>query len=322
MDVYEFILEPESSVATNSQTAYPIQSDTVMGQVLWQLYYAQGEKALLELKGNLKNGAKLAVSSAIPTGYLPVPKIPRGIRASNKLNCKELEQEKKLKKIGYLKIEHWQQLCNNLSTHSLTSTLKAGNSYSEQKPAWLDELVMKVAINRKTFQAQEGQLFTQREFFFNKGAYSTLSLFFASSIISVEEFAAYLKRALLSGYGKRASTGKGYVKIKDCQKANLPQASNPNAFMVLGNYYPSAQEKENHSFNGFYILNTKFGKLGDVKAKSRNPFKQPLLHFEPGSLFKAKPENVVVGTVIENVSSEPDVWQHLQTICLGVNLSE
>jgi CRISPR-associated protein Csm4 len=192
-----------------------------------------------------------------------------------------------------------------------------------QLSPWQNASVIKVAINRNTFKALEGQLYTVQEYYFNSEQFKTLSLFFASNYLDKDTFSKYLELVLLNGYGKKASTGKGYMEVLETKEANLPNAGNPNAFMVLGNYYPSEAEINNHKFAGFYALNTKFGKLGDAKAKSQNPFKQPHLVFEPGSVFKATPKGAVVGRLIENISkSEPEVWQHCQTLCLGVQINE
>ncbi len=102
-----------------------------------------------------------------------------------------------------------------------------------------------------------------------------------------DEFRAYsLVEALRligkSGFGKDASTGLGRFEVNHYKEIDLQSigAENPNACYTLA---PCVPEKDAFS-KIFFTPFTRFGRHGDILAKSGKPFKNPVIMADEGAV--------------------------------------
>jgi len=139
-------------------------------------------------------------------------------------------------------------------------------------------------INRLTNTTGKGRFapFTSDQVVFNKD----VMLFVFAAIredISISQLKTAFQRIGETGFGKDASTGLGKFDIFSINEVNLFVfgSPNPNACYTLSPCIP-----EKGIFSDFYFIPfTRFGRHGDVLAKSKNPFKNPILMADEGAVF-------------------------------------
>jgi CRISPR-associated protein Csm4 len=129
------------------------------------------------------------------------------------------------------------------------------------------------------------------------------------TVLSIEQVREGLERIGTSGFGKDASTGLGRFELGEDNEMDLPEmgSPSPNACYTLS---PCVPEKETYK-EMFFAPFTRFGRHGDVLAKSKNPFKNPVIMADEGAIFIPKTQDIFnkpyIGTAVRNVSlSEPN----------------
>lgn len=323
MKTYEITIKPKSSFVTS------LQSDTIFGHICWAYRYRNGEDKLIELLENIKGGKTLLISSAFPVGYLPKPKIKPLLQEERetiiyeKFGNERLDAFQAIKKSAkktLIKKELFIKHINNLSEKGILSDLLNEESQEKKKG---EEFVLKNTINRNTFTVvEDGGLHGREEKYFD----SEQSIYFSSNILTADEFVYLLNDISLTGFGKKKSTGKGQFEIVgDPKDANLPKVDEPNAFMTLSNYVPSADEQ----VDGWYELFTKYPKVGgEFAVRGHNggsvmPYKNPILMFAPGSVFKTNTQRNTYGQLLNNVYPPlPNVVQYGFAFPLEVRVNE
>lgn len=122
--------------------------------------------------------------------------------------------------------------------------------------------------------------------------------------ISVERVATALRRIGETGFGKDASTGLGRFEVLTFCEVDFSSwgSSEPDACYTLGPCVP-----EHGAFTETYFTPfTRFGRHGDVLAKSSNPFKNPVIMADEGALFMPRQRTFFqkpwVGSAVTTVS--------------------
>jgi len=104
------------------------------------------------------------------------------------------------------------------------------------------------------------------------------------------------------GFGRDASIGMGRFEICEWDEIKMPSPENANACYVLAPCVPEKNIFEESYFSPFI----RFGKHGDRLAGSRNPFKNPIIMADEGSVFIPKGKNVFkkpyIGRAVKGVS--------------------
>lgn len=106
------------------------------------------------------------------------------------------------------------------------------------------------------------------------------------------------------GFGKDASTGLGKFKVGNIAEIDLTAlgSDKPNACYTLSPSVPNNRMFSKMFFSPF----TRFGRHGDVLAKSKNPFKNPVIMADEGGVFVPKERDLLrrsyIGRAIKNVS--------------------
>ena len=118
-----------------------------------------------------------------------------------------------------------------------------------------------------------------------------------------------------SGYGKRASIGKGAFEYRAFEKVSVKK--NSNAFMTLS---PVVIDDENLK-EFYYEPFTRFGKHGGGLA-STNPFKSPLLMADSGSvvIYDEICEKEYIGKAISGHSTNANTVHRGYSILIATEI--
>ncbi len=110
------------------------------------------------------------------------------------------------------------------------------------------------------------------------------------------------------GFGKDASSGLGKFVLGEENEMDIKDmgSDSPNACYTLS---PCVPENDTYS-DIFFMPFTRYGKHGDVLAKSDNPFKNPVIMADEGAILMPKSKDVFnklyIGQAVVNVSkAEP-----------------
>ncbi len=303
MGYYRYTIEPLSAFAT------PLRSDTLYGHLLCAVAEWEGDSAVAELIDVFKSDSPpFRLSSAFPSGFLPMPVLPGIPRARFRerfahgddvvVLVDKLGRYKGLRKLGYLPLKVWRELRAGLSQEKIFAAYLEDETAFEP-PKSENVLEPHNSIDRRGDNVlDEGGLFFTQVTFYKPG--SKLDLYVQSDDVKrFEEILAYMAQ---TGFGADRTTGKGHFQW-ECDpnfdqdlfeaegdwQMNLSVCATPTLTEVAGHYKP-------------FI---KHGKVWSGFGES-NPFKKPFLAFEEGSVFRRVPGP---GHVLQNVHSDPKVVQ-------------
>ncbi|MFN3395986.1 MAG: type III-A CRISPR-associated RAMP protein Csm4 [Thermodesulfovibrionales bacterium] len=326
MKTYEITIKPTSGFGT------PLKGDTLFGHICWQVAYDDSllGMSISKLLADYTASPFLIVSSAFPkinNSYaLKRPDMPLDMLFDFSGNSKAdiIAKRKELKS------RHWMFVKNGSRVQSIISDeLYKGDEqlFSELFPSKdvetqrqmrkkgiksfvIDYTQSHNTINRLTGKTGEGQFApysVDQRVFINE---AELVIFAGlRDDITIEGVVRSLKQIGASGFGKDASTGLGRFEVSDYKEIDLCTigADNPNACYTLA---PSVPEKDAFS-KMFFTPFTRFGRHGDVLAKSGRPFKNPVIMADEGAVFVAREASVFnkpfIGTAVLGISkAEPN----------------
>lgn len=325
MKKYEINIKPTSGFGT------PLKGDTLFGHICWVAAYDESlfgmniEKLLSDYRTN----PFIIVSSAfllVADNYVfKRPDLPLDmlfdIKSDNKADIIAKRKELKGRRwmlikngtgLQYIKADG-QYLNDNMLLEQILGNesieIKRLYRKKEIKSIEVDYTQPHNTINRLTGTTGEGQ-FTP---------YSVDQKVFIQDIelvvfiglrddISIDSVIKALKQIGKVGFGKDASTGLGRFEVSGFKEIdfNIMGAENPNACYTLS---PCVPEKEAFS-KMFFIPFTRFGRHGDILAKSGKPFKNPVIMADEGAVFVAKDTSLFskpyIGTAVTGLSkAEP-----------------
>jgi CRISPR-associated protein Csm4 len=110
----------------------------------------------------------------------------------------------------------------------------------------------------------------------------------------------------------------------ECIESNLlSKKSKSNYLYALSPFVPLREDINNLYFQPF----TRFGKHGESLAKSKKPFKKPIIMADEGALINTKKtfdkNYPILGSAVCGISDvEPNAVTQGYTLCLPVNLQE
>ncbi len=338
MKTYEITIKPLSGFAT------PLKGDTIFGHFCWQLVYDE-QKLLGELFDTLiaryLEAPFVVFSSAFPKLYankvytyaLPSPNLPP--------DCMfDLPQDtvQRIKKRKEVKSKKWMlvpegkkfssfrdlKFCND---KELFDEFKAALSDTERRQIHkgggssfiADFLQPHNTINRHTGTTGEGRF---APFSVEHGVYypnTELALFFGidDDVVTIEQVTTAIERIGDMGFGRDASSGLGRFSLGEYMEIDLVGlgSDNPNACYTLA---PCVPEKGVYA-DAFFTPFTRFGKHGDVLARSGNPFKCPVVMADEGAVFMPKnrdiPTKPYIGVGVTDISLVQD-----KTVAQGYSL--
>lgn len=277
---------------------HPPTAPTLWGHLAWWVRYTQGERALLEWLEAFRHDPPFLISSAFPTGYLPRPLLPP-------IPVQDTIQRKKLKGLRYLSFETFARVIQE----GEKALLEAPELSQDKAPRITVATQTRVGIARSTGTAQEGILFTDRVYWLGQQEWTVY--------VQLRQGADYLETALREigtfGYGGKASVGLGRFEMVGVEEIELPETENPTHYVTLAPTLPQGE--------GFWALETYWGRLGGHYAQAETPFKRPYLRAREGSVFSRVPSARLLD-VTPNPAPEQEVkvWEYLYAFPLGVRV--
>lgn len=253
MTLYKTTITPRSNFTT------PLKGDTLFGQICWAIRYGLGEDKLNELLSDYDKKPFLIVSDGFASGYLPKPSMPSHLLGEN------LELKKENRKKIWLSIEDLQS--GNFKNAKTSDEI----GYELKKIA-----TIKNSINYLTFTTDGSGKFAPYALMEIKLGKQDI-YFLLDDKLEFKELETAFKLISKSGYGKRASIGKGAFEYSAFEKVSVKKSS--NAFMTLS---PVVVDDKNLK-EFYYEPFTRFGKHSGGLA-STNPFKSPILMADSGSV--------------------------------------
>lgn len=310
MKVYEITIKPISGFGT------PLKGDTLFGHFCWQIAYDDNlvDKSLDDLLLNYQTRPFAVFSSCCPkfcigTTYhyaLKTPDLPMESLFNLPNDKKEkIKKRKEYKAKRWMVIEKGKRFSSFkeigfISDKELLEKAKTNISNETRRQMRRSESKNFIAalsqshnsINRLTGRTGEERFAPfaiEQQVFYPK---TKLALFVGvdETVINIDQVRIGLERIGGTGFGKDASTGLGRFELGEVGEADLfgMGGEKPNACYTLA---PCVPEKDTFS-EMFYAPFTRFGRHGDVLAKSANPFKNPVIMADEGGIFKPKSQEV------------------------------
>jgi CRISPR-associated protein Csm4 len=273
-----------------SPTGTPWQSDTMMGHMAWQVSFG---KCDLEIDEFLllfnEYEPPFVLSDGFPEGFFPRPllSVPGASIEADTLG--EYEATKQWQKAPYLTIEDFKGVCRGQESKG-----------EPRSDPWLITETLHAVLDRNIGTAVEPG-----------GLYATESRVLPDEIEAVTYYLRvqedWYDRAISLfhevgkvGYGRDKSVGLGQFEVIEVEECNLFSAfDRADGFVSLSSYVPA----ENDPNNGRWSLRIKRGKLGEHAGGQGNPFKKPIIQFEPGAVFRTgERPKPWYGRVVKNVA--------------------
>lgn len=269
------------TLQSKSPLASDLQSDTIFGQFCWVYRYLYGEKKLEETISSFEENPFIVFSNGFPEDHIPVP-ISKPSSIDGFENFEDYTNGKKIKKMAFIKAELLKDHQSVLKAAELQKLLlelieKGNDSNTVQ---FKNQIILRNSINRKTNTTIEGGLYQTEEVFYSKDAKIDIYAKYNETVIDDSEIKTVFENIGSMGFGKDKSIGKGRFKIANVEKSpSILQERQTHTFISLSNGLPC--EDSEVLFGKTF---TKFGKHGGYGLK--NPFKNPVILFKAGSIFK------------------------------------
>ena len=330
MKVYEITIKPSTGFGT------PLKGDTIFGHFCWQIAYDSKLASMPfdELISNYQRKPFAVFSSMYPKFMdkdenryfyaFRTPNLPMDELLNLLDDGKErIEQRKDNKAKKWMLMKEGQmfssfkgmQFMNGkellcLANKDLSNEMKKQmrTAVSKDFAATFSQYHNKInRLTNKTGGEGFDPFAVEQSVFYPE---TELALFVGieEDMIDIEQVKKGLEQIGLTGFGKDASTGLGRFELGEDSEADIfgMGIASPNACYTLSPCVPEKDTFDAMFFNPF----TRFGRHGDVLAKSANPFKNPVIMADEGAIFKPKNIDVFdkpyIGTAISNISkAEP-----------------
>lgn len=324
MKIYEITIKPSSGFGT------PLKGDTIFGHFCWQIAYDSKliGRSLEELLLNYDTAPFAIFSSMYPkfvegkNCYFAF--ITPNLTLDELFNLPE-DRKDKIRKRKEYKSKSWMFIKKDQSFKSFKELLFLNNNEllkianvnvndEKRKRAQRNGIKKFVIshnqyhnkINRLTNTTSEGEFApfaVEQQVFYPE---TELALFVGidEKVLTIEQIRIGLERIGVLGFGKDASTGLGRFELGKETEIDLSKTGtdSPNACYTLS---PCVPEKDTFA-EMFFVPFTRFGKHGDVLAKSGNPFKNPVIMADEGAILKPKDKGIFskpyIGMAISEVS--------------------
>lgn len=138
-------------------------------------------------------------------------------------------------------------------------------------------------INRQTGTTGEGAFapFTETAVFYCPGTELAIFVLFEEKATDQDRLAGAVASIGRFGFGRDASTGSGRFTVLNAALRNPPKSKDADACLALAPVIPAAGTCRDVMFTPF----TRYGRHGDVLARSENPFKNPVIMADEGAVL-------------------------------------
>lgn len=290
-------------------------ADTLFGSLCWQVAHREGAEGVTEFIRQFADGdPPFVLSDGFPRGLLPRPLLfdwePPESTETN--SARGVKQRKRFRKAGWL------------TTAQFIQAQKGQVPDSEPVDgSWLTVSTLHASIDRNTGrtggEGSAGELFATegrlpRPVSADQPEY-LLDFYARGGETGLKRLQYLLDSLSQVGFGKKKTVGFGQFAVVDCCPVpELDDWNGANGWVSLSSYVPSPGDP----LKGRWKLRTKYGKLGEEKVRSGQPFKRPLIQFEPGASFRlSAPSPGWYGSIVRDVApGHPEVVQNCQTVAL------
>lgn len=331
MKLYEITIKPKSAFGTS------IKGDTLFGHFCWQAAHDDSllDGGLEKCLARYDEKPFTVFSSAVPKRtlehktiyYLPKPEHPVFMPSAPDISTKaKMEARKELKKKKWLKLEN-QNLVLSPKDRLLSDEDIIKELGQELEPESLrlaekgvhKHIIMDFSqphnsINRMTQTTGKGDFapYSTDSFFFYPDMELAVFVLVDENVTSIEQIRQGIERIGQAGFGRDASTGMGRFEINEEYDELEPDFKNADACYSLAPCVPAKGEFSLTFFSPF----VRYGKHGDMLARSENPFKRPVIMAGEGAIFipddRAALEKLWIGSAVRNVS-----FLKPETVCQG-----
>lgn len=344
MKTYEIIINPISGFGT------PLKGDTIFGQFCWHIIYNQHlmGKSLDDLLSDYQTKPFAVFSSAYPrfgVGDSCYYALKRPDLPMEMVFTLSDDKKQNIEKRKELKSKRWMILQKDKKISSLKKLKYSTDNklFEDDIKAYLSEKTgMEVkGISSKSFITAISQShnkinrftsttgaegfapFAVEQHVFFPGTELALFVGIDDAIINISQIKEGLEMMGKCGFGKDASTGLGRFDVLGATEIDLTKmgSDSPNACYTIA---PCVPERNIFS-EMFFTPFTRFGRHGDIFAKSANPFKNPIIMADEGGIFKPKDNEVFhkpyVGSAVTNISKmEPKSVAQGYSLYIPVNV--
>ena len=343
MKIYEITIKPLSGFGT------PLKGDTIFGHFCWQLVYDKSisDAALRDLLSSYGERPFAVFSSAYPKYHADgayryafrTPSLPPDKLFPMPETKKErIEKRKELKGKRWMiiregeRVEFFKDL-KYLSDQEMVAAVRPYLGEEARKqirksgaPRVIDFFSQPHnTINRLTGTTGEAPFapFSLDHEVFLPDIELALFVGIDESVITIELVKVCLERIGEAGFGRDASTGLGRFQLGEDSEVDLGSMGNtaPNACYTLSPCVPPEDTCKELYFTPF----TRFGRHGDILAKSSNPFKNPVIMADEGAVLVPEKKDVFlkpyVGKAVTGVSKvEPGTISQGYSLYLPVRV--
>lgn len=307
--IYRWKVKLKSSFIT------PFQSDTIYGHMFWAIQFLYGESEIEKTVAEFRAyKPPFICSNGFINDYIPYLE-PFNIEEEEllKLDKKEyvkrVTEAKRLKKIKSFELD----VFNEMREKGKNEVLKTRDiKLLDNK--FVEESVMHNTIDRLSGTTLENGLYNLDEKFIDGTVSIYIKLREDYPFEKLEEILRYIER---TGFGKRASVGKGQLERVELAEFKGFSDIQGDGYVVLSNYIPKQYD---YSEVIYGELLTKRGKVGESSERAEFPYKKPFACYTAGSIFR-KGENAVIGKVLENIHIDSKVIQVGIPFTLEVKIS-
>ena len=289
-----------------------IKGDSLFGHICWQVFYDPHifKIPIQQLIKEYDESPFVIVSSAYPelNGkiYLKRPSLP--LQKLFKIKSEDFVKERKsLKKKGYFAFEQPLKPINEIPYESINF--------------FVEDSQTRCTIDRITGTTGEAPFtpYVVDKIYFNCNLVIFAGL---RDDIDVEVFVEIIKRIGKYGYGKDATAGYGKFNVIEYRGIELFKSnSNSNALYTLSPSVPKKEEVKDIYFTPFI----RFGRHGSIFAKSKNPFKNPVIFADESAVIfpSQNPTKPYIGQAIGNLSKVcPEVVTQGYSLVLPVEVRD
>lgn len=262
MQTYRISIAPQTAFGTS------LKGDTLFGQLCWAVHRMLGESRLNALlKGYTNDEPFLVVSDAFPSGYLPMPSLP-------KLYWTLSEDQQSPSARKALKKRNW------LPRSALSSPLTSWLEHHAQANALPVDAESRPhnTINRATNSTGTGAFapYTVEQVWYREGQQLEFYLALDDARLTPTELESLCSYIGATGFGRDASTGLGKFTVAGVTAGwDIPEIADANAWLTLAPCAPQGLAWDNK--HCYYKPFTRFGRHGDSAAITGQPYKTPIL---------------------------------------------
>jgi CRISPR-associated protein Csm4 len=296
---YEISLLPQTGFGT------PLKGDTLFGHFCWQAAYDDTllEDGLAARVAAYAGQPFVIFSSAFPklndgaAGYaLKRPDMP-----FTSFLPAEVDRKQRIIQTKENKTRKWMVVQNDLTLDfSAANFITDEQLYRKSSDGQPDEALPPAVdtdsqevvtaslqphntINRLTGATGTGMFtpYTTENIYYYPGTKLLVFVLIDESATDIERVCTALERIGKWGFGRDASTGLGRFEICGHTSLSYPDPSGADGCYTLA---PSVPERERFA-KVYFAPFIRFGKHGDRLAKSKNPFKNPVIMADEGAMF-------------------------------------